>query len=156
MADPGFPRGGRNSKGGVPTFHTDPAYYEFGYYKHRAKTSRLLPPANEVWGKVIFSEACVKNSVHVGEGWGLVGSAWSRGCLVWGEVVPGLGGGGCLVPGDAWPGGAWSWGVAWSGGCLVGGVCVETPQWLLLWAVCILLEFILCLYINIWTQRVLV
>ena len=24
----------------------------------------LLPPANEVWGKVIFSEACVKNSVH--------------------------------------------------------------------------------------------
>ena len=27
----------------------------------------LLPPANEVWGKVIFSEACVKNSVHRGE-----------------------------------------------------------------------------------------
>ena len=26
----------------------------------------LLPPANEVWGKVIFSEACVKNSVHGG------------------------------------------------------------------------------------------
>ena len=25
-----------------------------------------LPPANEVWGKVIFSEACVKNSVHRG------------------------------------------------------------------------------------------
>ena len=25
-----------------------------------------LPPANEVWGKVIFSEACVKNSVHGG------------------------------------------------------------------------------------------
>ena len=24
----------------------------------------LLPTANEVWGKVIFSEACVKNSVH--------------------------------------------------------------------------------------------
>ena len=23
-----------------------------------------LPPANEVWGKVIFSEACVKNSVQ--------------------------------------------------------------------------------------------
>ena len=29
----------------------------------------LLPPANEVWAKVIFSEACVKNSVH--RGWGL-------------------------------------------------------------------------------------
>ena len=28
----------------------------------------FLPPANEVWGKVIFSEACVKNSVHGGEG----------------------------------------------------------------------------------------
>ena len=28
-----------------------------------------LPPANEVWGKVIFSVACVKNSVH--RGWGL-------------------------------------------------------------------------------------
>ena len=27
---------------------------------------QLLPPANEVWGKVIFSEACVKNSVHEG------------------------------------------------------------------------------------------
>ena len=27
-----------------------------------------LPPANEVWGKVIFSEACVKNSVHGGGG----------------------------------------------------------------------------------------
>ena len=26
----------------------------------------LLPPANEVWGKVIFSEACVKNSVQGG------------------------------------------------------------------------------------------
>ena len=26
----------------------------------------LLSPANEVWGKVIFSVACVKNSVHGG------------------------------------------------------------------------------------------
>ena len=26
----------------------------------------FLPPANEVWGKVIFSVACVKNSVHSG------------------------------------------------------------------------------------------
>ena len=39
----------------------------------------LLPPANEVWGKVIFSEACVKNS--------------------------GPGGGGCQAPGSAWSGG---------------------------------------------------
>ena len=26
--------------------------------------STFLPPGNEVWGKVIFSVACVKNSVH--------------------------------------------------------------------------------------------
>ena len=25
-----------------------------------------LPPTNEVWGKVIFSVACIKNSVHRG------------------------------------------------------------------------------------------
>ena len=30
------------------------------------KTDTFLPPANEVWGKVIFSEACVNNSVHRG------------------------------------------------------------------------------------------
>ena len=33
---------------------------------HYAISCPLLPPANEVWGKVIFSEACVKNSVHGG------------------------------------------------------------------------------------------
>ena len=32
----------------------------------------LLPLANEVWGKVIFSEAGVKNSVHSGVGWWVV------------------------------------------------------------------------------------
>ena len=31
--------------------------------------STLLPPANEVWGKVIISVVCVKNSVHKGGGW---------------------------------------------------------------------------------------
>ena len=30
----------------------------------RTRATVFLPPANEVWGKVIFSEACVKNSVH--------------------------------------------------------------------------------------------
>ena len=34
--------------------------------EHAAITKSFLPPANEVWGKVIFSEACVKNSVHSG------------------------------------------------------------------------------------------
>ena len=51
-----------------------------------------LPPANEVWGKVIFSQACVKNSVHRGD-------AWSRGVPGPGDVclVPGGGGGGRLL-----------------------------------------------------------
>ena len=47
----------------------------------------LLPPANEVRGKVIFSEACVKNSVH-----GAVPAPWgacSGGGLLLGEGVPG-------------------------------------------------------------------
>ena len=46
-----------------------------------------LPPANEVWGKVIFSQAFVKNSVHrdgvPGPG-GLL-----RGCLLRGVLLPG-------------------------------------------------------------------
>ena len=49
----------------------------------------LLRPANEVWGNVIFSQACVKNSVHIG-------GAWSGG-----SGAPGPGGG---VPGPAWSG----------------------------------------------------
>ena len=36
----------------------------------------LLLPANEVWGKVVFSEACVKNSVHRG---GLLQGVCSKG-----------------------------------------------------------------------------
>ena len=51
-----------------------------------AQDLEFLPPANEVWGKVIFSEACVKNSVHGGV------------CLVPGGPGP-SGDGGCLVPG---------------------------------------------------------
>ena len=33
---------------------------------HYLRYITLLPPANEVWGKVIFSQACVRNSVHGG------------------------------------------------------------------------------------------
>ena len=32
----------------------------------RMGSASILPPANEVWGKVIFSVVCVKNSVHGG------------------------------------------------------------------------------------------
>ena len=71
--------------------------------------SDQLPPANEVWGKVIFSEASVKNSVHRGVG----GGVWSGGCLLGGGVglvwgvwswgcVPGPGGGGWWRPPDGY------------------------------------------------------
>ena len=72
-----------------------------------------LPPANEAWGKVIFSQACVKNSVHrggSGPGKCLVQGGSARGGLVQG--VPGLKGGGVC-----------------SGGYLLWGEClVETPR----------------------------
>ena len=80
----------------------------------------LLPPTNEVCGKVIFSQACVMNSVQRGDAWSQ-GGAWSCG-------VPGPGGmpgpRGCLVPGEGLvPGGCLIQGGegAWSGGCLVWG-----------------------------------
>ena len=57
-----------------------------------------LTPANEVWDKVIFSEACVKNSVHRGGAWSGRG-AWSWGCLVWGLPGPG----GCMLRGVSRP-----------------------------------------------------
>ena len=36
-------------------------------YLYSGLKYKFSPPANEVWGKVIFSVACVKNSVHGGE-----------------------------------------------------------------------------------------
>ena len=119
----------------------------------------LLPPANEVWGKVTCLQACVcpEGGAWSQEGVLALGGAWSQGgCLVlgrgawsWGEVLapgglPGLGGA-CSQ------GGACFWGVPASGGCLLpGGACSwgsawwrSPPQWLLLLAVCILLECIL-------------
>ena len=41
------------------------------------KISMFLPPANEVWGKVIVSEACVKNSVG-GGGIPACKACWNR------------------------------------------------------------------------------
>ena len=60
-----------------------------GFFSKFPGIFSLLLPANEVWDKVIFSEACVKNSVHRG------------GACSWG-VWSGLGGG--LGPGGL-PGG---------------------------------------------------
>ena len=51
----------------------------------------LSPPANEVWGKVIFSQACVIPSVQVGGG-----RVWKRGvrgggaCVAGGHVCQGV------------------------------------------------------------------
>ena len=110
-----------------------------------------LPPANEVWGKVIFSEVCVKNSVHRGVCM-VGGHAWLWGvCMVAGGACMVVGGcmveGACVVAGGcAWLQGgmhgcrghawllgggmhgcqgAWLWGVCMvAGGCalLLGGV----------------------------------
>ena len=52
--------------------------------------ANFLPPANEVWGKVIFSQACVKNSVHGGGGGSGPGG------------VPGPGGYACSGGGAGW------------------------------------------------------
>ena len=99
------------------------------------KVFEYLPPANKVWGKVIFSQACVNNSVHGGGS-----GACSRGGA-WSGEVPALGG---LVLGGSGPrGGVWSLGgVCSQGGLLLGGL-VETPRRLILPAVRILLECIL-------------
>ena len=61
----------------VDYLHVKPNYFD---------NSQFLPPANEVWGMVIFSEAFVKNSVHRGGVSGLVGVCSWEGCLVWGVV----------------------------------------------------------------------
>ena len=82
-------------------------------------TVSSLPPANEVWGKVICLHACV--------------------CPQWGEGVPAPGGwgdGGVLymVPGSASSqGGAWSWGV------VHGPVGVDGPRGCMVLAGCIVL-----------------
>ena len=45
----------------VYTFHT------LAFLNSSERKTQLLPPANEVWGKVIFLVACVKNPVYRGE-----------------------------------------------------------------------------------------
>ena len=82
----------------------------------------LLPPGNEVWGKVMFSQASVCPQ----------GRSLSRGFLVWGVFVNEVSvWGGGLCPGVLWPG----WGFCQGevsvqghlcpGGPLSGGLCPE-------------------------------
>ena len=73
------------------------------------------------WGKVIFSEACVKNSVHSGRG-GMHG----RGVCMVGACMAG----GCIVGGHAWQGVCGrGGGFAWWGACMAGGACVAGHAW---------------------------
>ena len=104
---------------------------ENGLQPHSGVTP-LLPPANEVWGKII----CLQVSVCPQGGACSWGGAWSRGTGACSRGV--WSGDGCLLLGGVWS----------QGGCLVlggGGCLVETapPQWPLLQAVHILLEYIL-------------
>ena len=100
-----------------------------------------LLPANEVGGKVIFSEACVSHSVHKrrrcawqgvcmvggirGRGTYMARGMCGRGCVAWG-VWHGVCGMGCVAWGvhGAWY--AW-WGHAWWG-CFAGGCACRTDS----------------------------
>ena len=108
-------------------------------YMHSEFTEKihLLPPANEVWGKVIFLHLFVCHSVHRGvcllrgDVCFLLGGASSQGVLPPEGVLPPAGV--CFLPGGAS-----------SRGCLV-----ETPPGrLLLRAVRILLKCILVFCLN--------
>ena len=68
------------------------------------ESARFLPPANEVWGKVICLQMCVCPQGGPG-----LGGAWSRRGL----VPRGSGLGECLVHGGAWSRRVWSRGGAW-------------------------------------------
>ena len=84
-------------------------------------TCQYLPPANEVWGKVICLQACV---------------CPQRGMPASGGV-PGPGGPALEGVGGAWSGGAWS--GAWSGGAWSGGPGLGVPGLGgLVWGECLL------------------
>ena len=92
---------------------------------------RYLPPANEVWGKVIFLHLFVILFMGGGHAW----HAWQGG--LWGMYGRGVHGRGHAWPGGhAWQGGmrdrgacvagghAWPEGCVWSGGHALQGVCM--------------------------------
>ena len=107
-------------------------------------------------GKVMFSQVCVKHSVHR-EGacmvWGMHGRGDMHGsgvCMaggvhgrghVWQEL--------CVAGAHAWQWGVYGRGCAWQGVCVVGGP-VWQEKWPLQWAVRILLECILVKKIKMW------
>ena len=84
--------------------------------------SNLLPPANEVWRKVMFLHLSVIHSFHGGVLSLAEGAILSVGCCPWGchplQGVPSLGGG--AVKGVAMKGGGFHEGMPWKRG---GGFC---------------------------------
>ena len=58
---------GRRRKIGKKRFYLKVSSRLTKFIRHRY-SDRYLPPGNEVWGKVIFSQACVIPSVHKGVG----------------------------------------------------------------------------------------
>ena len=112
------------------------------------------------WGKVIFSEACVKNSVHGGGGGG--GMRGKGVCVGRGVCMHGRGRhawqGTCIAGGHAWKREhAWWWvciagGCVWQEGIHGRGACMAWGRghaWHTVneWAVRILLECILVLFL---------
>ena len=89
---------------------------------------RLLLPVNEVWGKVIFSQACVKNSVHRGGGIPVCIAGGIPACLaadLQGAIPACLTGFQAHTQGGSWGGlarGACSGGFCSWGGLLKGGL----------------------------------
>ena len=73
----------------------------------RLRGRLLLLPANEVWGKFIFSLACVISSVHGGGG-----HAWQGTCMTTN---------GACVAGACMAGGMCGGGYVWQGGACVAG-----------------------------------
>ena len=103
-------------------------------YKPTTKISGNFYRPQRSWGKVIFSEACVKNSVHGGGG-----GEHGRGAWVAGDIHGGSGRRACVVGGmhggHAWQGGVCGRGdVHGRGACMVwtyveGGVCGRGHVW---------------------------
>ena len=115
----------------------------------------FLPPANKVWGKVIFLHLSV--ILFIGGGVHGGGHAWQWGACVAGGVHGGAYMVGACMAGGMWGvcmGGMHGRGHAWQGGMCGGGACVVGGHvWQILQdtvnvrAVRILLECILVIYV---------
>ena len=60
-----------------PMWYTLAVFKEVVNVEYIASAWYLLPPANEVWGKVMFLHLSVSHSVHSGRGSGRYASYWN-------------------------------------------------------------------------------